>query len=99
MGGSTVYRARARNRNRRKKQLGQAMSTRQSKDSHILPRQKKVRGIAWVILAFSALFLASCGSQTGMVRLSTLDNGKTVQMLSGDQVMIQLNENPSTGYW
>ncbi len=78
--------------------MGKTMSTRQSQGSHILPRLKKVRCIIWVILVVSVLSFASCGSQTGMVTLSTADNGKTVHVHTGDLVMIKLNENPSTGY-
>jgi inhibitor of cysteine peptidase len=49
--------------------------------------------LAIVLLVF---FLAGCGNQT--TTLTKADVGKTIQLHSGDQIVIQLDENPSTGY-
>jgi inhibitor of cysteine peptidase len=68
------------------------------KSSHIRPFQKGVVIIACVALGVFPLFFASCGAQTGKVMLTATDNGKTVPVHTGDQVTIQLAENPSTGY-
>jgi inhibitor of cysteine peptidase len=58
---------------------------------------------AWVYIScFSLgvflLFFSSCGSQMGKLTLTEADKGKTVQVHTGDQITIQLAENPSTGY-
>ncbi len=60
-------------------------------------------GKAWVYIScFSLgvflLFFSGCGSQAGKLTLTKADKGKTVQVHTGDQVMLQLDENPSTGY-
>ncbi len=42
------------------------------------------------------LFLSSCGNQT--ITMMQTDNGKSVQAHAGDTIVIQLDENASTGY-
>jgi inhibitor of cysteine peptidase len=49
-------------------------------------------------LGVCLLFFASCGSQAGKLTLTEADKGKTVQVHTGDQITLQLDENPSTGY-
>lgn len=71
--------------------------TRRRFPSPIAPFQK-----AWVHICFSLmvflLFFSSCGSQAGKLTLTEADKGKTVQVHIGDQITLQLDENPSTGY-
>jgi len=42
------------------------------------------------------LFFSSCGKQT--ITMTKTDNGKSVQAHAGDTIVIQLDENASTGY-
>lgn len=59
------------------------------------------RKLCWIgngLLCLLLLLLASCGSQSGKVLLTRADQGKTVVAHVGDQITLQLDENPSTGY-
>ncbi len=45
------------------------------------------------------LLLSGClGSQQSATTLSDQDNGKTVNLSSGDMLMLKLSSNPTTGY-
>ena len=43
-----------------------------------------------------ALLLCSCGSD--VIQLSEVDNGKTITCRKGDQLVVTLPANPTTGY-
>jgi len=45
---------------------------------------------------FFLLCFSSCGTQT--ITMTQTDNGKAVQVHAGDTMVIQLDENASTGY-
>lgn len=49
-----------------------------------------------VFLVLCLLGLGACGG--GSVHLDSSDNGKTVSVQKGDEVVITLDENPTTGY-
>jgi inhibitor of cysteine peptidase len=44
------------------------------------------------------LYLAACGNAGPTCSLTYTDNGKTIQVHTGDQVVICLDENPTTGF-
>jgi inhibitor of cysteine peptidase len=53
--------------------------------------------LVWVVtLGLFLLSLSSCGNQT--VVITKTENGKSVQAHSGDTIVLQLDENASTGY-
>jgi inhibitor of cysteine peptidase len=55
------------------------------------------RALIWMaMLGICLLALASCGKQT--ITLTKDDNGKTIQSHVGDTVVVQLDENATTGY-
>ena len=55
------------------------------------------RRLIWMaMLGICLLALASCGNQT--ITLTKDDNGKTIQSHVGDTVVVQLDENATTGY-
>jgi len=49
-----------------------------------------------VALAGMVILITGCGSV--QTQLSAADNGKTVEVKAGDQIVIALEGNPSTGY-
>jgi inhibitor of cysteine peptidase len=49
-----------------------------------------------LICGLFLLFFSSCGNQT--ITITQTDNGKTIQVHAGDTLVIQLDENASTGY-
>ncbi len=58
-------------------------------------------GTRWRIagLGLLVLVLTGCGGKVPATRtLTAADNGTTVQMAVGDELVIQLTRNPSTGY-
>jgi inhibitor of cysteine peptidase len=58
--------------------------------------QKRVVFIYALTFGLFLLFLSSCGNQT--ITMLQTDNGKSVQAHAGDTIVIQLDENASTGY-
>ena len=55
------------------------------------------RAMMWMaMLGICLLALASCGNQT--ITLTKDDNGKTIQSHVGDTVVVQLDENDTTGF-
>src|SRR5262245_36168518 len=68
--------------------------------SHTTRRRRSPRDRWWnavpaVVLALALLLLAGCA---GTVSLGDGDSGKTVTAHPGDEVVMSLSENPSTGY-
>lgn len=49
-----------------------------------------------LICGLFLLFFSSCGNQT--ITITQTDNGKAIQVHAGDTLVIQLDENASTGY-
>jgi inhibitor of cysteine peptidase len=58
--------------------------------------QKRLMFIYALTCGLCLLFLSSCGNQT--ITMAQTDNGKSVQVHAGDTIVIQLDENASTGY-
>ena len=51
-------------------------------------------------LILAILFILSSCNKTvgGMIPVSEQDNGKTVELLTGDKLIVELEGNPTTGY-
>ena len=52
----------------------------------------------FIILVIIALAVASGCGKSGQTSLSASDNGKTINLKAGSQIVITLDGNPSTGY-
>jgi inhibitor of cysteine peptidase len=50
-----------------------------------------------LVVGLASLLLTGCGDGGG-VHLDQSDNGKTITVTVGDEVVIALDENPTTGY-
>jgi inhibitor of cysteine peptidase len=51
-----------------------------------------------IVLAFMLLVATACGSVKPIVTLTAADKGSQVNVKVGDQIVISLDGNPSTGY-
>ena len=49
-------------------------------------------------VAFVVMLALTTGCGSKQTKLTTADNGKTVEVKMGDQIVIELEGNPSTGY-
>lgn len=66
------------------------------KHPHLTYFRKRLVFVYALTCSLLLLFLSSCGNQT--TTLTQTDNGKSVQVHAGDTIVIQLDENASTGY-
>lgn len=80
-----------------KQPLALVTFTRKRFPSPRAPFQKAGVHLCFSLVVF-LLFFSSCGSQAEQMTLTEADKGKTVQVHTSDQVTLQLDENPSTGY-
>lgn len=52
----------------------------------------------WVIMAAAVVVLSSCAGSAEMTSLTANDDGRTVNLTTGDQFQVALGGNPTTGY-
>jgi inhibitor of cysteine peptidase len=67
-----------------------------SRCAQLMGLRKKEMLVWGVTLGILLLFLASCGNQT--ITITKTENSQSVQAHVGDTIVLQLDENASTGY-
>lgn len=55
-----------------------------------------MRALSVLVLACLVLAVAGCAAGTGV--LTSKDDGTTVELAEGDELVVELESNPSTGY-
>lgn len=79
-------------------------TTRQSKRDRVTHILQRYVYLLYLVLGLALLVLLSCGATTtggntmSTVTLTQADKGKSVTVHTGDQIVITLQENPTTGY-
>jgi len=56
------------------------------------------RKFTLLIVLILMLVAMAAGCKSGQTKLTAADNGKTIEVKAGDQIIIELEGNPSTGY-
>ena len=67
---------------------------------HSLVPFRREHLLIYLFSGLCLLLLAGCANQSGdnQTTLTSADQGKTITVHAGDKVIIQLDENPTTGY-